>query len=91
VFTVALKWSRPHVEREPGEAAEREAWVRAAKRHHGRGLASVTRPYPDERQVFCHANAATCQNSRELPQIASNFRHAGLPVTRQTSLQNSHI
>jgi hypothetical protein len=29
---------------------------------------------------FCHANAATCQNSRELPQIASNFRHVGLPL-----------
>jgi hypothetical protein len=39
----------------------------------------------DSRRRFWHANAATCQNSREFPQIASDFRHAGLPVTRQTS------
>ena len=40
---------------------------------------------------FCHANAATCQNSRELPQIASNFRHVGLPAIRHIALQNAHI
>jgi hypothetical protein len=33
---------------------------------------------------FCNADAGTCQNSPEHPQIASNFRRAGLLGTRQT-------
>jgi hypothetical protein len=32
-----------------------------------------------------------CQNSRELPQIAHDFRHASLPVILKLSLQNDDI
>jgi hypothetical protein len=40
----------------------------------------------ESRLRFCHADPVACQNSREFPQIATMFRHAGLPATRQTSL-----
>ena len=40
---------------------------------------------------FCHANAATCQNSWEIPQIRDDLRTCGLPVTPRSFLQNRHI
>jgi hypothetical protein len=36
-------------------------------------------------------NAATCQNSWEIPQIADYFRHAIAPIMIQISLQNGNI
>jgi hypothetical protein len=40
---------------------------------------------------FCHADAATCRNSWELPQIADEFRLRGLQKYSGNSLQNPHI
>ena len=45
----------------------------------------------DSPPEFCHADAATCQNSREVPQIADEFRHVSLPGCARKSLQNQRI
>ncbi len=45
----------------------------------------------EEPSEVCHVNAATCQNSGEIPQIADEFRPCGLPFSHRSSLQNGHI
>jgi hypothetical protein len=62
----------------------------------GRGCASravcpAARSCLDSRQGLWHADAATCQNSREVPQIADEFRHASSPGCAPNFLQNQHI
>jgi hypothetical protein len=50
---------------------------RVGRRCRSRGIARFSSPAGssglDKRRRFCDANAVTCQNSRELPQVARNF------------------
>jgi hypothetical protein len=71
--------------------AEAEEWVAVVAPEYRASAYPADLSSLESRPSFCHADPAACQNSREFPQIASDFRRAGLPVMRQTSLQNGHI
>jgi hypothetical protein len=76
-------------------AAFRSRRGRVGRRCRAQGIERASYPACrcglESRPTFCHADAATCQNSRKISQIANDFRHAGLPVVPETSLQTGHI